>query len=129
MRFFARLIAPLYYGRALGHFARGRYNDVVRLLKKALELDPSFDENALYHSILGRSYLSLGRCDDALECLARAYEMFRIGPLRSGFDRRELLETARALASALREAGEIDHAREIVREAEEYAGRSGTTGA
>ena len=131
MIFFAGLRASGLYGLAIGRFHRRRYEDVVRLLEKACQLDPSYDESELYHSYLGRSYLALGRYKDALRLLSRSYELFskRRASLQGDFEHREFVNTLAAFGDVLQKVDQLDRAREVAREAQEYAeGVKKTTG-
>ena len=122
MGFFSGLIASGLYGLAIGRFHRKRYENVVRLLEKACKLDPSYDESELYHSYLGRSYLAVGRYMVALRILSRAYELFskRKAFLQGDFEHREFVNTLVAFGDVLQKVDQLDRAREIASEAQEY---------
>ena len=122
MGVFAKWRASFLYGRALRRFYQKNYLDAARLLQKVCELDPHHERNELYHSYLGRSYLSLGRYDDALQVLCRAYEPFRkrSQQLDTDFGRQEYVDTLNALSDVLHKVGQSSRAREVAHEAEEY---------
>jgi len=104
-------------------FHQKKYIDAVRLFKKVCQLDPRSERKELELSYLGRSYLALGRYNDALEYLSKAYESFRERSrhLQRDFERREYLEYLQAFSDILEKVGQSDRARAVSREAEEYA--------
>lgn len=122
MGFFSGLRASGLYGLAVGRFGKRKYADAARLLEKAYKLDPGYDESEIYHSYLGRSYLALGQYNEALDQLSRACQMFRgrARSLQKGFEQQQFLATLNALSDVLQKVGQLDRAREIAREAEEY---------
>jgi tetratricopeptide (TPR) repeat protein len=59
------------FDRGLGLFGEGEYAQAVPYFEKAVEIDPGFARAYLY---LGRSYLSLGRWQEAISPLRTAFE-------------------------------------------------------
>ena len=119
---FTKLRASFLYGRALNRFYRRKYEDAARLLEKSLKLDPFDERNELTLVYLGRSYLALGRLKEAMELLSRAYQPYfqRKATLESDFEQKEFLEFLNAYHEVLHKMGELDRAREVAHEAEEY---------
>jgi hypothetical protein len=63
-------------------------------------LDPAYAEDAMYHSLLGRSLLALGRTDEAEDELSRARDLFVAKvESRNEFERTHAEETLKVLRS------------------------------
>lgn len=122
MALLTRLRASFLYGRALMRFHQKKYNDAVRLFEKVYMLDSQCDRKELELAYLGRCLLALGRYNEALDYLSRAYEPFRnrSKALKSDFEQREFLDTLNAFSEVLRKMGQVDRAQKIDHEAEEY---------
>src|SRR5438046_1327996 len=71
----ARTRAGGMVGRALGHFYWGSFAEAAVLFEKACELDANGEGVRIerLHASLGRCYRALGRYNEALEYLSRAY--------------------------------------------------------
>lgn len=122
MGLLTRLRASFLYGRALMRFNQKKYQDAVRLFEKVHLLDGDPERKELELAYLGRCLLALGRYNEALDYLSRAYEPFqkRSKTLKNDFERREFFDTLSAFSEVLQKVGQLDRAREIAREAEEY---------
>lgn len=122
MGLLTRLRASFLYGRALMRFHQKKYHDAARLFEKVQLLDNDPERKELELAYLGRCLLALEQYNEALDYLSRAYEPFRkrSKALKSDFERREFLDTLNAFSDVLKKVGQMDRAREIAREAEEY---------
>lgn len=124
MTLFAGLRAACLYGRALARFHQRRYQEAVRLLKKVCQLDPYHERNDLYQAYLGRSYLALGRYEDALKQLSYAYDPFcrRSHLLKEDMEKREFVEFLTAFSTVLEKVGQRERAQEVKHKVEEFLG-------
>jgi len=66
LKFIKGLIGAACFGKGIMKFQQGRFEDAARLLEKSFRLDPEDDQIEFCNAYLGRSYLALGRKDDAL---------------------------------------------------------------
>lgn len=109
----------------MGRFHQKRYEDAARLLEKVHRLDPEKGDPFCF---LGQCYLFLDKHDRALELLSQAYDSFsRKGYIpKSDYERRDLVQFLKAFSGALQKVGQLDRAREVAREAQEYLTGSGT---
>ena len=126
VRIFKQWMAAYRYGQAIARFQQQRYEDAAVLFEKICSLDPNNERNELHYSYLGRSYLALGKTAAALDVLSRAYQPFRekSGRLTSDFERGEYIEFLRSFSEVLTRLGQLDRAKEIAREAEEFCRRT-----
>lgn len=115
-----RWIAVFHFGRALGRFYQGRYEEAARLLEKVRKLDPSEATQAQFNSVLGRSYLALGNSGRARELLSRAYQCVVEAEQRNErpLEDAEWVATLKAYSNALHKTGRPDQARVIAQEVE-----------
>jgi len=121
MSFLGKCLAPIYTGLAFSRFAHEKYEDAARFLEKAIQLDPKTGRMEFIYSCLGRSYLALGRENDALETLATTYEIFHDKGLtfKGTSELRQYYEFLKAYSSVLHKVGQIERATEIAHEAKE----------
>lgn len=119
MPLFGGLRASFFFGRAMGRFYRKKYEEAARLLEKVHHLDPETGDPFCH---LGQCYLALGKYDLALKLLSQAYDsnsQRRYIP-KSDYERRDFVQFLNAYGEVLQKAGQLDRAREVAREAEEY---------
>jgi len=120
-------------GRALGHFYRGRYAEAAILFEKACELDPEGKGVRIerLHASLGCCYRALGRYQEALEYLSRAYAPWwkQRQALKSDFEKREFIEFLAAFSDVLLRTGQVERAEEIAEQARECRNRWGSADA
>lgn len=121
MSFRSWLLAPVtgfLTGKAISRFHRRDYKTATRLFERVLKLDSAPDRAELYYAYLGRSYLELGRHEDALAWLLRAYEPFcsRSSNLKGAYERGMFVEFLKALRAAYRETGQPGLADDVAAE-------------
>lgn len=117
-------IASFLYGGGFIRFQQKKYAKSIKLLQKALKLDPDANKakKKLPYVFIGKSYLSLEKYDEALQILTKAYELFCKESLNLAYDNDsdvhyQLLTT---YEEALRNAGQTKKAKKIAREASKY---------
>jgi tetratricopeptide (TPR) repeat protein len=122
MTLFGRVRGAAACGKAIARFNQGAYADSAKLFEKGLRLDPDMERKEVVYSYLGQCYLALGRNEEAVGILSRAYEPYnrRSGTLTDDFQQREFLQLLNALSQALKRVGQVDRSQEITRQAEEY---------
>ncbi len=115
MIIFPKIRASYLYGQALMQFHQKRYNESARLLEKVCRLDKKNKQRELFFMYLGRSYLALGRNDEALNWLSNAYEIFK-GKFQSSnidLEIKEYMELLCAFRDVLEKVGHEDRANEV----------------
>lgn len=92
-------------------FHDGQHAEVVRLLEEAIEVAPQQADSFFTRSILGRSYLALGRPQQGVESLQKARSMYLAeADYHSEFGREQYLATLTALVQALEATGQVSEA-------------------
>jgi tetratricopeptide (TPR) repeat protein len=96
-------------------FQQGRFEDAARLLEKSFRLDPEDDRIEFCNAYLGRSYLALGRTDDALDQMSRAYARFEKErpEIENEYAQREFQKFIRHYIKVLNKVGQTERANEV----------------
>ena len=104
-------------------FHQERFHDAARLFEKVCTLNHDAEKRELQLAYLGRCYLALGRDNDALDKFSAAYLQYhdKSKTLRKDFERQEFLQFLHACSATLQKVGQLERAREIAREAQEYS--------
>lgn len=120
MHFIKKFIASYLYGKALMKFNQKHYKDAETLLKKVCKLDPNHDRKELYWNYLSRSYLALGKYNDALKLMSKTYELYlnRNTIIDDDFEQNEFMEFMNAFINVLNKVGKNDRARAVAHEVE-----------
>jgi TolB-like protein len=91
------------HGMALGHFARGEFQQAVAAARKAIQFNPGF---SMSHMLLAASLVKTGRMEEAKNAAARVLALqpaYKFGRHFAGVDCEPTL--AKALGEALRTVG------------------------
>jgi len=113
----------MYCGHGFYRFAEGKYEKAARIFEKVCRLDPDGERMEIIHSCLGRCYLALGKNDEALENLSKAYHLFHNPkvPYRKAEDSvypDEYNHMLKAYREVLLKLGQTELAEKISKEAE-----------
>jgi tetratricopeptide (TPR) repeat protein len=105
-------------GKAFMKFNKKEYIEAISLIEKICKLDPKMDRIEICYSYLGRSYVKIGKFDDALKVMNNAYDLFliKINKIDEKQYHQEFKVFLDAFIYLLNEMGQIDRANEVARQ-------------
>lgn len=120
MSFFGRIVATALTFIAYRRFLQRKYEEAIRYFEKALRYDIEDDVKRIASSYLARSYVVVGKYEQALEIMCEVYRIYQ----EQGTEKEDTLQTEeyreflKAFSFCLSKLGHSEHARQIQKEAE-----------
>ena len=135
MLFIKRLISPIYFGLGASKFCQNQFEAAIPLFEKVLEVEKEDCGKEQLFSSLGQCYYHVGRLNDSLRLLKKAYDMYKDKDITSVSEhrRREFMNMLDIFHKVLTHFGEIEYANlirsriEVFKSSNDSPGGSGVT--
>jgi len=125
MPFWRDLKSTVFSTWGYNKFIAGKYKKAVSYFEKAVELGTDTDIKRLSNAYLGRSYVILGRFEEALSVMPKADELYNLeSNERDDYNQKEYKAFLDAYSLALRKLGFIERAESISNKSEQITTKS-----